>query len=194
VSVTPRPPFTPGERTPGTHCTGGWVGPRAGLDTEVRGKIIFPRRGSNPDRPVVQPVDRHYTAWANPAPEEGSVTSLNWIPLAILFSVHNMVMLDNLCCVTVEERYFFTHFWTEHDLSGLQSETTVDRNIPRAISIFGCTVWSLSFVIHFTQATWVQVVAALCSRIKICSLKCKHFLQTVFKIRFIWTNQRCDML
>jgi hypothetical protein len=26
------------ERTPGTHCTGGWVGPRAGLDTEVRGK------------------------------------------------------------------------------------------------------------------------------------------------------------
>jgi hypothetical protein len=30
----------PGERTPGTHCTGGWVGPRAGLDTEARGKIF----------------------------------------------------------------------------------------------------------------------------------------------------------
>jgi hypothetical protein len=28
--------FTPGERTPGTHCTGGWVGPRAVLDTEAR--------------------------------------------------------------------------------------------------------------------------------------------------------------
>jgi hypothetical protein len=27
VSVSPRPRFTPGERTPGTHCTGGWVGP-----------------------------------------------------------------------------------------------------------------------------------------------------------------------
>jgi hypothetical protein len=24
-------------------------------------------RGSNPDRPVVQPVARRYTAWANPA-------------------------------------------------------------------------------------------------------------------------------
>jgi hypothetical protein len=47
VSVTPRPRFTPGERTPGTHCTGGWVGPRAGLDTEARGKILYPRRGSN---------------------------------------------------------------------------------------------------------------------------------------------------
>jgi hypothetical protein len=54
--------FTPGERTPGTHCTGGWVGPRAGLDTEARGKILCPRRGSNPDRPIVQPVVRHYTA------------------------------------------------------------------------------------------------------------------------------------
>jgi hypothetical protein len=67
VSITPRPLFTPGERTPGTHCTGGWVGPGAGLDTEAREKILCPCRGSNPDRPVVQPVVRHYTAWANPA-------------------------------------------------------------------------------------------------------------------------------
>jgi hypothetical protein len=28
----------PGKGTPGIHCTGGWVGPRAGLDTEARGK------------------------------------------------------------------------------------------------------------------------------------------------------------
>jgi hypothetical protein len=55
-------------KTPGTHCTGGWVGPRAGLDTEDRGKILYPCRRSNPERPVVQPVVRHYTAWANPAP------------------------------------------------------------------------------------------------------------------------------
>jgi hypothetical protein len=51
----------PGERTPGTHCTGGWVGPRAGLDTEVRGKISCLCRGSNLDRSVVQSVARHYT-------------------------------------------------------------------------------------------------------------------------------------
>jgi hypothetical protein len=50
-----------GERTPGTYCTGGWVGLRAGLDTEVRGKILFLYRGSNPDRPVVLSVVRHYT-------------------------------------------------------------------------------------------------------------------------------------
>jgi hypothetical protein len=38
----------PRGKDPGTHCTGGWVGPRAGLDTEDTGKILCPRRGSNP--------------------------------------------------------------------------------------------------------------------------------------------------
>jgi hypothetical protein len=32
----------PGEMIPGTHCAGGWVGPTAGLDTEVKGKILLP--------------------------------------------------------------------------------------------------------------------------------------------------------
>jgi hypothetical protein len=32
--------FTPGERVPGTHCTGGWVGPRGGLDAVERKKIL----------------------------------------------------------------------------------------------------------------------------------------------------------
>jgi hypothetical protein len=51
VSITPRPRFTPGERTPGTHCTGGWVGPRAGLNTETRGKILSPLPGIEPRSP-----------------------------------------------------------------------------------------------------------------------------------------------
>jgi hypothetical protein len=51
VSVTPRPRFSPEERTLGTHCTGGWVGPRAGLDTEVRGKILSPLPGIEPRSP-----------------------------------------------------------------------------------------------------------------------------------------------
>jgi hypothetical protein len=48
-------------KNPGTHWIGGWMGPRAGLDAGARIKIR-PCRGSNLDRPIVQPVARHYTA------------------------------------------------------------------------------------------------------------------------------------
>jgi hypothetical protein len=48
--------FIPKERATGTHCTGGWVGPRAVLDTVVERKIPSPRRESNPRIPIVQPV------------------------------------------------------------------------------------------------------------------------------------------
>jgi hypothetical protein len=64
VSVMPRPRFTPGESTSFTHCTGGWVGHRTGLDTGTRRKILCPCRGSNLDCPIVQSVVRHYTGSA----------------------------------------------------------------------------------------------------------------------------------
>jgi hypothetical protein len=49
VSVTLRPRFTTGERA---TLIGGWVGFRAGLDTEARGKMICLCQGSNSGRPV----------------------------------------------------------------------------------------------------------------------------------------------
>jgi hypothetical protein len=36
---------------PRTHCTGGWVGPRAGLGTEARGKDLLPLLGIEPQSP-----------------------------------------------------------------------------------------------------------------------------------------------
>jgi hypothetical protein len=53
--------FTPKERTPGTHWIGGWVGPRAFLDTVVKRKIPSPRRESNPRTSILQPVAQSYT-------------------------------------------------------------------------------------------------------------------------------------
>jgi hypothetical protein len=41
----------PREMTPGTHCTGGWVGPRASLDTEAGEKILSPLPGIEPLSP-----------------------------------------------------------------------------------------------------------------------------------------------
>jgi hypothetical protein len=43
-------------KDPGTHWTGGWVGPTACVDSQVRGKIICLCRGSNLDRPKVQSI------------------------------------------------------------------------------------------------------------------------------------------
>jgi hypothetical protein len=48
----------PRRKDPGTHWIGGWVGPRAGLDAEARGKNICLCRDRTP---VVQSVVRHYT-------------------------------------------------------------------------------------------------------------------------------------
>jgi hypothetical protein len=54
VSTTPRPLY-PRER-PGTHCTVGWVGPRAGLDVCEKSP---PPPGFDPW--IVQPVASRYT-------------------------------------------------------------------------------------------------------------------------------------
>jgi hypothetical protein len=48
-------------KDPGTHYTVRWVGPRAGLDTEVGAIVSCLCRGSNLNLPVVQSVARHYT-------------------------------------------------------------------------------------------------------------------------------------
>jgi hypothetical protein len=56
--------FTPKERATGTHWIGGWVGPRAVLDTVVKRKIPSPCRESNPRTAIVQPVAQRYTDWA----------------------------------------------------------------------------------------------------------------------------------
>jgi hypothetical protein len=49
------------ETAPGTHWIGGWMDLRAGLDTVSKRKIPSPRRESNLDHPVFQPVASQYT-------------------------------------------------------------------------------------------------------------------------------------
>jgi hypothetical protein len=67
VSITPRPRFTPGEKTSRCHCTGGWVGPRASLDAEARGKSSAPVEDRTP---IFQSIVRHCTDWATAAPKK----------------------------------------------------------------------------------------------------------------------------
>ena len=48
INATPRPHYP--RQTPGTHCIGGWVGPRAGLDE--CGKSRPPAGIRSPDQPA----------------------------------------------------------------------------------------------------------------------------------------------
>ena len=57
LNATTRPLST--RERPGTHCTGGWVGPRVGLDG-------CEKKGFEPR--TVQPVARRYTDCCIPAP------------------------------------------------------------------------------------------------------------------------------
>ena len=63
VNATPRPDRLTFQEGPGTHCTGGWVGSRTGLDG-------FGISGLPPgfDPRNVQSVANRYTDCANPAP------------------------------------------------------------------------------------------------------------------------------
>ena len=61
VNVTPRPLYS--LEKPGTHCVGGWVGLRVGLDKCGKSR---PPPGFDPW--TFQPVVNRYTDWAIPAP------------------------------------------------------------------------------------------------------------------------------
>jgi hypothetical protein len=69
VNATPRPLYP--RETPGTHCIGGWVGLRTGLD---RCEKNSPLPGSDPR--TVQAVESRYTDRAFPS-------------LSYIFSVHS---------------------------------------------------------------------------------------------------------
>jgi hypothetical protein len=56
--------FTPMEGDSGTHCIGGWVGPRAVLHSVVKRKIHSPCQESETRNPIFQAVAQRYTDWA----------------------------------------------------------------------------------------------------------------------------------
>jgi hypothetical protein len=68
LSVTPRPRFSPGERTPPPPVPivqqAEWT-PEPVWTQWLEEKSFRLCRGSNLDRPVVQPLARHYTDWAS---------------------------------------------------------------------------------------------------------------------------------
>jgi hypothetical protein len=109
VSVTPRPPFTSGERTPGTNWIGGWVGSRAGMDTQRLEEKSFSFAGDR--APVFHSVVRPYTDGATPAPTDwGCWRERIYIHIYIYIYIHThlyVLSLYMLCYLFVKFGLFF---------------------------------------------------------------------------------------
>jgi hypothetical protein len=145
VSVKPRPRFTPGERTPGTHWTGGWVGTRAGLDAGARGKILCPCRGSNPDRPgrsqslywlsycgSIKQKKRHKKTHRS-----GNLETRNSFQITAI-----TVLPPAKADLLVWTRLFFV--WKEFKSGGHKKPTTRALRVPRrCMYIAGCSEWHI---------------------------------------------------
>jgi hypothetical protein len=101
VSVTRRPRFSPEDRTAGTHCTGGWVGPRADLDRQARGKILSPLPGIEPRSPG-RPARSQTLYWLSyPAPFAAH------LPCFLICSVHTYIV--HFCFIS-SLRLFIIYF------------------------------------------------------------------------------------
>jgi hypothetical protein len=66
------------ERTPGTHCTGGWVGPRAGLDTEGRVESFVSAAASLTSLNWAAPHESNGFLQANMSYEMSDLNPLVW--------------------------------------------------------------------------------------------------------------------
>jgi hypothetical protein len=86
VSFIPRPLY-PRERAPGNHWIGGWVGPRAVLNTAMVKRTI----PSQESTPIVHTVAQRYTDWAIPALY--SKVSNTWFQNPILSRPHSCTHL-----------------------------------------------------------------------------------------------------
>jgi len=77
------PAALPPGKSPGTHCIGSWVGPRASLDGCGKSRTL---PGFDPR--TVQPVASRYTDWAIPVPSRvGLVMKLKGMIRSLFQSV-----------------------------------------------------------------------------------------------------------
>jgi hypothetical protein len=79
--------LSPGQDPPSTHWIWGWVGLRAFLDTEARGKMLCLYQWWNP---VIQSVDRHDSDWSTTAPKKTRQWRKykNLVILITIYSLH----------------------------------------------------------------------------------------------------------
>jgi hypothetical protein len=123
----------PGERAPGTHCTGGWVDPRAGLDTEVKRKNPLPLPGIEPRSPR-RPVRSQTLYWlsspAPPCPPQMCV----YINIYIYIYLGDMYLCVCMCMYVCMYIYIYIYIYIHiyiyiytHIISGKHKDRTFGR-------------------------------------------------------------------
>jgi len=101
---------------PGTHCTGSWMGPRAGLDGAEN---LFPPRDSIPDRPArSQSLYRlSYRAHTSIFPSVfTSITCFRWQHLRKMWPIHLLFFRFIVCSI-------FLFSWTLRSTSSFLTQS-----------------------------------------------------------------------
>jgi hypothetical protein len=119
-------PCYPWETAPGTHWTGGWMGPRAGVDIMEKRRVSFPYWESDSGSLVVQTSAKLFTDWA--------VQAAPCIILSVVYYRHcqdhthfkwKLFFIIFICCLNICS--FFLHFFVlllSHSSIILQFSTT----------------------------------------------------------------------
>ena len=97
--------FYPLQR-PGTHCTGSWVGLRAGLDRCGKSR---PQPGFYPR--TVQPVASHYADWATGPTDENSSCYIFWVCVCrLMYPARNAhAPLSSVACTSIPKFSTLSH-------------------------------------------------------------------------------------
>jgi hypothetical protein len=157
VSVTPLLRFSPGERSPGTLWTGGLVSSRAGLDTEVRGRILSPLpriESQSPSRP------------------DTILTELPQLPIPNIYCVYTGRMLVNsstlkiVCIIWKGKCWFLLRFAVVSELQRFY--LPVASIIVRIDSFESSCIYAHMCYLHF----WIQL--PFCVRNLLLLLLCEN--------------------
>ena len=149
-NATPRSLYSPWRAD--THCTGGWVGPRARMD---RCGNCRPPPGFDPR--TVQPVSSRYTDWAIPAHFGLCMTHGNWLQFK-KFYLHylyakwfvdgttNLTRTDKITLLPIKMCAFSLTASRDGCQMSKTSELRITQSRPAKLSLY--CIWANNKMLH----------------------------------------------
>jgi hypothetical protein len=140
-------PFFPGEG-PGTHCIGGWLGPRAGLD----GCVKFPTPGFDPR--TVQLITSRYSYCATSLHNSLVLRYIKCVACVYKAPARNILLSGELRSVLLNQHDF-------RKVRILSCEILYSRrNLTRNVTYQQIVVTLLKIKFHKTKLNRIKIVVA----------------------------------